>query len=422
MGAEIRRATPPLAGQESLHGDEELEHAIVSPEEESPLRVWPGLPSLSLLELLYQEGYRFSFFQAVRLLERLLPERRPVGYFENPLEEAVHFRAHVSLTFPQSEIVPPAFDPASGGYVIVPAKQSVEASLRRPTQMTVAFIGLTGPSGVLPRHYTARLIERVRSHGERPPDPTLRNFLDLFNHRLVSLLYRAWAKPRAVVHVERRLLGQEDSPAPDPITRYLYSLIGLGTGGLSGRQEYSDEGLLFYAGVLGRLPRSAATLTAILADWLDLPVRVDQFIGATYTLPPEQRTCLGEVSSELGENAILGDEAFVQDAKFRVCIGPLSPQRYASLLPAGRGGSQGQTFRKLVQLVRFIAGPDLDFDVQLLLAPGNVSGCVLGAEGAFVPRLGQSAWLLADEQTVGSTDTIFAGTLTGLAHERDLLA
>lgn len=371
-------------------------------------------------ELLYDEGYRFHFFAAVRLLERLLPERRPVGYFEDPAAEAVHFRAHASLAFPQSEIVPPNYDPAAGGHVIVPAKDSLEAALRHPAQMTVSFIGLTGPSGVLPRHYTARIIDRVRSHGDRRPDPTLRDFLDLFNHRLISLLYRAWVKPRVIVQVERRLLRPEDAtnPQPDDITRYLYSLMGLGTPGLLGRQEYAEERLLFYAGVLGRLPRSAATLTEVLADWLDLPVRVEQFIGAAYPLGEEARSYLGESCCQLGQDANLGDEAFVQDAKFRVCIGPLTPSRYAALLPAGQGGSQGESFRQLVQLVRLIAGPDLDFEIQLLLAPGDLAGCVLGADGAFAPRLGQSAWLLADEQAPGFTDTIFAATLTGLVGEK----
>jgi type VI secretion system protein ImpH len=281
-------------------------------------------------------------------------------------------------------------------------------------------MGLTGPMGVLPRHYTARIIDRVRSHGERRPDPTLRDFLDLFHHRLVSLLHRAWKKPRFAVQVERRMLRPADAtnPQPDDLTRYLYSLIGMGTPGLLGRQEFPDDGLLFYAGVLGHLPRSVQTLTEVLVEWLDLPVRVQQFVGASYPIPPELWTQLGETSCGLGESAILGDEAFVPDAKFRVTIGPLSPEQYESLLPASPGGSEGRSFRQLVQLVRLIAGPDLDFDIQLLLAPGDISGCVLGAEGSFAPQLGHTAWLLDEERVSGLSDTIFAGTLTGLATEK----
>ena len=405
MASASGRSTPPVGTDDS---------------DEPDLRTWPTLSDLAILDLLYEQGYRFSFHQAVRLLERLLPERRPVGYFEDPTDEVVHFRAHASLTFPQSEIVPPAYDSAAGEHVIVPPKDSIEPSLRHPAEMTVSFMGLTGPMGVLPRHYTARIIDRVRSHGERRPDPTLRDFLDLFHHRLVSLLHRAWKKPRFAVQVEQRMLRPADAtnPQPDDLTRYLYSLIGMGTPGLLGRQELPDDGLLFYAGVLGHLPRSVQTLTEVLVEWLDLPVRVQQFVGASYPIPPELWTQLGETSCGLGESAILGDEAFVPDAKFRVTIGPLSPEQYESLLPASQGGSEGRSFRQLVQLVRLIAGPDLDFDIQLLLAPGDISGCVLGAEGNFAPQLGHTAWLLDEERVSGLSDTIFAGTLTGLATEK----
>ena len=35
-------------------------------------------------ELLRSEPYRFEFFQAIRLLERLAPDRKPLGRFTNP--------------------------------------------------------------------------------------------------------------------------------------------------------------------------------------------------------------------------------------------------------------------------------------------------------------------------------------------------
>lgn len=417
MAATSGRSAPPVgASADSATKEDEAQQISDKPS----LREWPTLSNLPILDLLYEQGYRFRFHQAVRLLQRLLPERRPVGFFEDPSEEVVHFRAHASLAFPQSEIVPPAYDSRAGKYVIIPPKDSIEPSLRHPAELTVAFMGLTGPLGVLPRHYTARIIDRVRSHGERRPDPTLRDFLDLFHHRLVSLLHRAWSKPRLAVQVERRMQKPSDpgNPQTDDPTRYLYSLLGLGTPGLLGRQELADDGLLRYAGVLGHMPRSVGTLTEILVEQLDVPVHVEQFVGAAYPIPEELLSQLGEVSCGLGENAIVGDEAFVPDAKFRVRLGPLSSERYTSLLPAGQSGSEGREFRQLVQLIRMIAGPDLDFDIQLLLAPGDLSGCVLGAEGSLAPQLGHTAWLLDEERVTGLSDTIFAGTLTGLVHEK----
>jgi len=53
---------------------------------------------------LFTEGYAFEFFQAVRLLHQLNPSTRLVGRDAPPSEEAVRFRAHLSLAFPPSQI------------------------------------------------------------------------------------------------------------------------------------------------------------------------------------------------------------------------------------------------------------------------------------------------------------------------------
>ena len=58
----------------------------------------------SVAEQLLEEGYRFDFFQAVRLLERVYPNRRAVGREGPPGQETVRFRAHLSLSFPPSPI------------------------------------------------------------------------------------------------------------------------------------------------------------------------------------------------------------------------------------------------------------------------------------------------------------------------------
>src|SRR5215510_11423136 len=88
-----------------------------------------------LEDVLFEEGYRFDFFQAVRVLERLYPQRQPVGRDAPPSQEAVRFRSHLSLSFPPSSI-----------YEIARAQDG-----DYPPQMTVAFMGLTGLLGVLPR-------------------------------------------------------------------------------------------------------------------------------------------------------------------------------------------------------------------------------------------------------------------------------
>ncbi len=56
-----------------------------------------------------KEFFEFDFFQAVRLLEKLAPKRVPIGLDGPPADEVARFRAHLSMSFPPSQIV--ALDP-----------------------------------------------------------------------------------------------------------------------------------------------------------------------------------------------------------------------------------------------------------------------------------------------------------------------
>jgi type VI secretion system protein ImpH len=168
---------------------------------------------------LFDEGFAFDFFQAVRLLERLFPERRPVGREGPPDAEVVRFRALASLSFPASTV-----------YELLRA-----ADEREPPAMRVTFLGLTGPSGVLPTHYTDLLL-RLAREAKGPEKRALADWLDLFNHRLIALFYRAWEKYRFRLAYER---GEASRAEPDAFTLCLFSLIGLGTPGLRGRLRVS---------------------------------------------------------------------------------------------------------------------------------------------------------------------------------------
>ena len=307
---------------------------------------------------LRQEPYAFEFFQAVRMLARILPGRQPVGRFQQPAKEVVRFSAHATLTFPASEI------------------QSLAWLEGRPPRLEVNFMGLTGPMGVLPLYYTELVMERLRNR-----DTTLRDFLDIFNHRSVSLFYQAWEKHRFPVAYE---LGQ-----PSAFLQLLMSFVGLGTAGLANRQAVDDWSLVFYGGLLGQQPRSASALEQILADYFDVPVRVEQFVGAWYTLGPETQTRFQEaddVSGQLGRGAVIGDEVWDLQSRVRVTLGPLPLDRYLDFLPTGSAHAP------LSAITRFFSGDALDFEVQLILQRAEVPPCVLGAEGDTAPRLGWLTW------------------------------
>ncbi len=307
---------------------------------------------------LLDDGYRFEFFQAVRLLQRMSPSLQPVGASGPPVAEIVRFRTLPSLGFPPSQI------------------HEVRDGVRpdAPPEMTVAFFGLTGPLGLLPHPYTELLLDRVRHQ-----DSTLWDFLDLFNHRLISLFYRAWEKYRFPISYERN--------RKDPFTEYLFDLIGMGTAGLKGRTSVPDQGLLLFAGLIAQKPHSASASESILRGYFGVEVAIEQYRGQWIALDEEYRTRLGAANSALGVDVVCGERVWNVQSNFRVRLGPLRFQQYMSFLPSG------PSFRPLGDLTRFLAGQELDFDVQPVLKAAEVPPCRLGSDVEVPPMLGWTTWL-----------------------------
>ncbi len=302
---------------------------------------------------------RFEFFQAVRLMHRMLPDRAVVGRFSNPSREAVWFSANNLLAFPPSQI------------------QTLDWSADGHARMKVNFMGLTGPMGVLPHSYTELIRDRNRAK-----DPTLQDFFDLFNHRMISLFYQAWEKYRFFVPYER---GEEDR-----FSRYIMSFVGLGTAGLQDRQPVDDESFLFYCGLLGLQSRSAAALEQILADYFDVPVEIEQFVGAWHKLDPDNQ-CRMEggtpYSDQLGLGAIAGDEIWDRQSRARIKLGPLTARQYRSFLPAG------DAWEPLRAIATFFTGGELELEVQLVLRSDEVPACELRAQDETAPLLGWLSWI-----------------------------
>ena len=334
----------------------------------------------SLKAALFSRGCEFEFFQAVRLLAWIFRNRRAVGSTAKPREEIARFGALLSLAFPPSAIHEIELKPDS----------------REPARVVVAFMSLSGTQGVLPFHYTERMIAR-----KAVKDNTLAAFLDLFNHRIVSLFYRAWEKHHVVALYEAAAIRNE---RPDAFTHSLFDLIGMGTDGLRGRMRIKDESLLLYAGLIAQRPHSAAALRAILRDYFIMPVEIAQCLGSWHSLEDTDRCYLSpdQERNQLGETAILGEEVWDQQARFRIRIGPLNFGRFQEFLPGAHG------LAKLVELTRFLVGRAAAFDVQVVLRAPEVPYCRLDDQGFDAPRLGYVGWLKTEELVRDAQDALFA--------------
>jgi type VI secretion system protein ImpH len=375
----------------------------------------------SVREKLATEFYQFDFFQAVRLLERSQPGRKPIGREYAPEDEVARFRPHLSLAYPPSQIV----------------EFAAPTDERANPLVTVAFFGLYGVTGVLPVHYTQMLLDLVRDV-RGPERRSLRDWLDLFNHRAISLFYRAWEKYRFFVAYER---GEARGANPDTFTLAVRSLMGLGSHGLTDRLSIiadcglriadskteanppsflqsairnpqsaiagvDDLGLLYYAGLFAQRPRNAANLRLVLADYFGVAVEVRQFRGQWLPIPEADQTQLGALGA-LGVNAVAGSQVWDCASRFRLRLGPLTYSRFEDLLPDPAPVAERKTFFLVAQLARLFVGPELDFDVQLVLAAADVPETELGDVPGAGPRLGWNVWLISETPPGPVDDAVF---------------
>jgi type VI secretion system protein ImpH len=325
---------------------------------------------------IFDEPYRFDFFQAVRLLEKIFPDKKRVGGAALPNEEPVRFKTKLSLDFPASQIdsLDRIFD---------------ETAEQERNDMLINFMGMLGMGGVLPMHYTELALDRIRHR-----DTAMWAFLDIFTHRSVSLFFRAWTKYRFPVGYD---LGNDD------FTTYLFDLTGLGTSGLRGRMSLSDESLLPYTGMISQKPHSVNAVENILSDYFSVPAKVIQFFGQWLPLSRSDRTMLGQANSTLGRRTIAGTKVWDQQSKFRIKLGPLDVQHYIAFLP------NGSAYKALRSIVRFVTGLEFDFDVQLELRKAEVPPSILTTRAVRRPMLGWTTFLKSTPVTMDDRQLVLEG-------------
>lgn len=334
----------------------------------------------SLKDRLDREAYRFDFFQAVRLLELLGQSSEPaleiVGAETLPTHECVRFIGLAARSFAATEI----------------ATISLESEIPR---MSVAFMGLYGPSGVLPHYDTQRIIDGGTTGNSE------KDLLDIFTHRIISLFFRAGTKYRLPFCFERTY--RDPSRAEDLFTKAFLSIAGLGSAGVRKRLEIPDEFAIEFCGALGHHPKCAVSLSRILQAYFVVPVRIQQFVGQWLNLSPENQSQMASRAMPLGQNCelgrsyIVGERVWDIQGKFRLLIGPVTYGQFANFLP----GSPPLT--QFAQAVRLYVGPQLDFDLQFELLATEVPATQLSSTA----RLGQNTWLLSRPSSVNRVDAIF---------------
>lgn len=359
-------------------------HASLTMAPHRPVAAGQRAPDASPVERLLASPQGFEFHQAVRLLHahlrRLPADQRP----------AVRFRNTLSLAFPPSELLDierhpdPSAPPPEKADAAGPLPGACPDVLER-IELTPAFMGLLGSTGALPLSYSEQLAQRE----SLSRDGAARAFLDIFQHRAVTLFHEAWRKHRLPLQFES-----------DRRERYLplaLSLAGLGEPALRQRLRGQDGGvaddtLAFYAGLLQRKAVSAQHLQQVLADYFGVSVRVTQFVGQWFDLDKDCQVTLGEAPFRLGRDTVLGARVWQRDLRVRLSIGPVNRAQHQRFLP---GGPAALALRELLTLV---SGVSLAYEIRLRLRAQDVHAATLGGDGhdkdAGV-RLGWDSFLIS---------------------------
>jgi len=295
----------------------------------------------------------FHIFQALRILEAQHRDAPRLGESRRAPQDKVRLTQEPELAFPPSTIA--AYRPAKDG---------------RPAQLVNRAFGFFGPNGPLPLHLTEFARDRLRNYR----DGAFVAFANVFTHRFISLLYRAWAAGQPAPSFDR---GDND-----PVERKVAAVAGYHAGALRGVDAMPDVSKRYFAGHLASGAKHAEGLVAMVSAFFDAPVTIQQFVGSWLALEPGDRWQLGRRAG-LGQTTSIGEKVWSRSAKFRLRIGPLPLKGYKRMLP-GQGALE-----RLEAIVRNYVGDRLDWDVNLVLLAAEVPRTALGSGAA----LGHTTWV-----------------------------
>ncbi|KPZ55510.1 hypothetical protein AN391_02557 [Pseudoalteromonas sp. P1-13-1a] len=262
-----------------------------------------------MIKQLIAQASQVDFYKAVFIIENQLKKRgldyRHVGYDSNPKQELIKFTATQKFGYP-------------GNSITKLEEAGFEDGLHK-VNIQVSFMGLTGCSGALPQFYSELVMQRLRYK-----DTTMRDFYDMFNHRLISLYYRAWKKYKpSLNHIN-------NDKKKDPYTQ----MLGLLSGGYNEHQ-------LHFSGLYSRKIRNAFDLQSVLGSYLGCEVKINQMVGQWYELKLQEQTALASQvmyegqHARLGVDSVIGKQVWDVSSSIEVHIKPNKPCKVKQLLPRG---------------------------------------------------------------------------------------
>lgn len=312
----------------------------------------------SALTSLLADARELPLLVLVTRVQQLLADAGPNA--GSSAREAVRFRHDAGLGFHTSDVLD--------------ATLEHEDDDAPRVAITTGLLGLTGATSPLPLSW----IEQHAHDGEPSVECA---FLDLFHHRLLSLLCRG-------------LLTSDLTDAAGGgrahLAAWSLQLAGLPPEHAPRIASLPPDTLFWLSPLLVSWPPSArrieVALDALLDEVLgaargDTRVRVRELTGGQCDVPAPERPLLGGL--RLGVAAVLGSRMAVPASGLTVEIGPLSAHACRLLAPSTELG------RRCAAVVALLTPETVR--AVIALQPARTSGLRLGRPAAAA--LGQASWL-----------------------------
>lgn len=329
---------------------------------------------------LVKHSEQYSFFQAVQLLNdyHLLVSNEEGK--EALKETLIQFSVNPQLVHNRSDI----------DSILVEEKDD-----KFVAQLSVNFLGLYGAASPLPAFYSEAILQSENS------DDATKDFMDLFNHRMISLVYKCWEKYRYYKIYKKKVYKNKlyknkssrnrDELDCDPFSNWMFALCGLVRPEQRNDPDIDWERLLPFIGMLGMRCHSASMIESILRyyfrfKYLSVCANMQRFVE----IEDDQQNRLGQQCATLSHDLVLGDKVEDRSGKFRIKITNLSYEQFVKFLP------DGDYYVPLGKIINYILRDQLDYDIELQLLKQEVPTLLLSDYNQ--EKLGWTTWIGAHKQ------------------------
>jgi type VI secretion system protein ImpH len=218
-------------------------------------------------------------------------------------------------------------------------------------------LSLAGMYGALPDAYGEAIADR------RNQD--MRDFLDIFHHRLMGLLYRFYRKNRI-------FLGSTDVKN-NIVGKILHNLSGMSL--FKKNFQFQETGIFPLFNLFWRNNSSISGVRELISGYFHVKTKVIPFLGGWIYPDKSALSYLHKSYHALGKSLFIGHKTWDDTYGFTICIGPLDFEKYLTFIPPIQ-----QNFPVLRQLLSYYTDNSYRIRLALHLKSDTVPALTLGKQ------------------------------------------